>query len=405
MQQTELLPGHTARHDVITVRVGDDPGAATRRALTGLGGMSSVLNGRRVAVLKPNFVAGRPARTGATTNFAMIATVAEAVHAAGATPLLCESPGTEFDQDATFTILGLEDFCARHEIGLVRQVDDWIELRPPGARCLKRFRVPAQLADACLINLPVLKTHVVSGMSIAMKNLMGLLPRVDRRTMHTLGIQQSIVDLNLGLKPDLSIVDGTVGQDGDGPLYGRAADLGVVVAGRDSLAVDLACCQLCQVDPHAIGHFRLALEQLGERRLNLIGDAIVPRAAFELPRVPPLYRFAFWLMYPLDYPFRRVTGRHLCTTLYETGLIGTRPRIIPTACTRCGACVDACPLPNVIDLTSLQVNPKTCQRCLLCFEACPEGAIAVKGMSGASAPPLRARSGETGRSGITAVLE
>src|SRR5439155_1250828 len=106
-----------------------------------------------------------------------------------------------------------------HDVGIVRQGDHWLELRPAGARRLKRFRVPAQLAEACLINLPVLKTHVVSGMSMAMKNLMGLLPREDRRAMHMLGIQQCIVDMNRGLAPALSIVDGSVGQDGDGPLY------------------------------------------------------------------------------------------------------------------------------------------------------------------------------------------
>ena len=220
-----------------------------------------------------------------------------------------------------------------------------------------------------------------------MKNLMGLLPREDRRTMHTFGIQQSIVDLNLGLKPDLNVVDGTVGQDGEGPLYGRAANLGVLVAGRDSLAVDLVSCRLCGVDPQAIGHLRLGLEQLGGRQPHVVGEQVAPQGAFELPEVAPLYRFAFWLMYPLDYPFHWLTGNHLCTALYSTGLIGTRPRIIEDACTRCGACVEACPLPNVIDLTTLRVNPRTCQRCLLCVEACPERAIVVKGMSGAAEAP------------------
>jgi len=54
---------------------------------------------------------------------------------------------------------------------------------------------------------------------------MGMLPRPDRRAMHTLGIAQCIVDMNRGIKPDLTIVDGSVGQDGEGPLYGEKADL------------------------------------------------------------------------------------------------------------------------------------------------------------------------------------
>ena len=384
--QVNRDPSADRTQRVVTLRTGDDIAAASRKAIDLLGSMGTILGGRRVAVLKPNFVAGRPDRTGATTHLSLIAAVAEAVHAAGAMPVLCESPGTEFDFEATYTILGLDEFCRKHEIGVVRRVDRWIELRPAGAQRLKRFHVPAQLAEACLINLPVLKTHVVSGMSVSMKNLMGLLPREDRRHMHTFGIQQSIVDLNLGLKPDLNIVDGSIGQDGDGPLYGQPANLGVLVAGRDSLAVDLVSCRLAGVDPLGIGHLRLGIEQMGERDPEILGEVIVPEAHFTLPRVNPLYRLAFWLMYPLDYPYHRLTGQHLVTDLYKTGLVGTRPRIIESACTRCGDCVTACPIPNVIDLATLKVNPRTCERCMLCFEACPEGAIEVKGMSGAAKP-------------------
>jgi uncharacterized protein (DUF362 family)/ferredoxin len=387
MQETVPAQRVASFQDVVTLHTGDDIAGAARRAIAMLGGMAAILDGRRMAILKPNFVAGRPARTGATTSLALLAAVAEAVHAAGAMPLLCESPGTEFDLEATYTILGLEEFCRHHDIGILRQIDHWLELRPAGARRLKRFRVPAQLAEACLINLPVLKTHVVSGMSLAMKNLMGLLPREDRRAMHTLGIQQCIVDMNLGLRPDLNVVDGSVGQDGEGPLYGRRADLGVLVAGCDSLAVDLVCCQIARVDPLAIGHLRLGLEQLGPRQPRIIGDACTSEKSFALPQVNPFYRFAFWLMYPLDYPFFRLTGEHLCTALYHTGLVGTRPHIRREVCTRCGICVQTCPLPRVIDLTTLQINPQTCERCLLCYEACPEGAIVVKGMSGATRTP------------------
>lgn len=388
-RQRSLVVAPTV-NDVVTLRTGDNVAEAVWRAIGLLGGMSAILAGRPTAILKPNFVAGRPARTGATTNLDVLAAVADAVHDAGARPYLCESPGTEFDFAATYKILDLEEFCRHHDIGIIGPVRQWTIVRPRGARRLKHFHVPAQLQEACLINLPVLKTHVVSGISVAMKNLMGLLPREDRRAMHTLGIQQCIVDMNLGIRPDLHIVDGSIGQEGDGPLYGRQANLGVLLAGKDSLAVDLVASRIIGVDPKEIGHLRLGLDQLGSREPRVIGETIAPVRRFELPRVNPLYRFAFWLMYPLDYPFHRLTGTHACAALYRTGLVGTRPQIIDESCTRCGRCVEACPLPNVIDLTTLRVNPRTCQRCLLCYEACPEGAITVKGMSGTAshtAPP------------------
>jgi uncharacterized protein (DUF362 family)/Pyruvate/2-oxoacid:ferredoxin oxidoreductase delta subunit len=376
--------------DIIAVeRTFDGIEQATHRVIAQVGGMASVLKGAKVAILKPNFVAGRNAETGSTTSFALLKAVAEEVRACGAEPVLCETPGTEFDREATYTILGVEQFCADNGIRILRVDpeggDDWVELQPEGAKKLRRFHMPRILSEACLINLPVLKTHVVSTMTLGMKNVMGILPRPDRRSMHTFGIDQSIVDMNRGIKPDLTIVDGNVGQDGEGPLYGDKADLQVLVAGRDSLAVDLVCCQLVGVKPRDIPHLKLALEQLGKPSWTVVGEDVSVIKKFRLPVQKPLYRFIFWMMYPLDYPYTWIAerGKHFCTMLYGTGLVGTRPQIQAEHCTHCGKCVEACPLPNVIDLTTLKVNYATCQRCLLCYEACPEHAISVKGYSGA----------------------
>jgi uncharacterized protein (DUF362 family)/Pyruvate/2-oxoacid:ferredoxin oxidoreductase delta subunit len=369
---------------------------AAHRVIEQVGGMQSVLQGAKIAVLKPNFVAGRSAATGSTTSFSLIKAVAEEVHACGAEPVLCEIPGTEFDREATYTILGVEPFCAKNGIQILR-IDpeggeqDWMPVQAIGAKKLRHFSVPRILSEARLINLPVLKTHVVSTMTLSMKNPMGILPRPERRAMHTFGIDQSIVDMNLGLKPDLNIIDGSVGQDGDGPLYGDKANLQVLIAGRDNLAVDLVSCQTVGVKPRDIPHLKLALEQIGTPSWTLAGEDVGVIKKFRLPKQKALYRFIFWLMYPLDYPYTWLaergypgsTRKHLCTMLYSTGLVGTRPHIQAEQCTHCGICVEACPLPKVIDLTSLKVDYTTCQRCLLCYEACPEHAIHVKGYSGA----------------------
>jgi len=385
----------STRADTISVtRTFDGIEAAVHRVISQLGGMASFIRDAKIAVLKPNFVAGRSAETGATTSFALLKAVADEVRSCGAEPVLCETPGTEFDREATYTILGVEQFCAENGIRLVR-IDpeggeqDWIELRPVGTKRLHRFRIPRFMQEACFINLPVLKTHVVSTMTLGMKNPMGILPRPDRRAMHTLGIAQCIVDMNRGIKPDLTIIDGSVGQDGEGPLYGNKANLQVLVAGHDSLAVDLICCQIVGVDPRSIPHLKLALAQMGKPSWTLVSEDVGVIKQFHLPQQKTLYRFIFWLMYPIDYPYSWIAerGKHFCTTLYSTGLVGTRPQINQASCTRCGICVETCPLPQVIDLKTLHVNAKTCQRCLLCYEACPENAIKVKGYSGVRGQP------------------
>src|SRR2546428_1076202 len=136
------------RLDTIGVtRTFDGIEAAAHRVIEQIGGMASVMQGARVAILKPNFVAGRNAATGSTTSFALLKAVAEEVRACGAEPVLCETPGTEFDREATYTILRVEKFCAENDIRILR-VDpeggeqDWIEVQPTSAKKLRRFHIP-----------------------------------------------------------------------------------------------------------------------------------------------------------------------------------------------------------------------------------------------------------------------
>jgi uncharacterized protein (DUF362 family)/Pyruvate/2-oxoacid:ferredoxin oxidoreductase delta subunit len=384
------IPAQLDPRTIAITRTFDGIEAAAHRIIEQVGGMEAVIRGAKFAILKPNLVAGRNAESGSTTSLVLLKAVAEEVRACGAEPVLCEIPGTEFDRDATYTILGIDTFCQENDIRILRidpegGPDEWMELRPTGAKRLRRFHAPRLLAEARLINLPVLKTHVVSTMTMCMKNLMGILPRPDRRHMHAFGINQSIVDMNLGIKPDLNIVDGSVGQDGEGPVYGDKADLQVLLAGRDSLAVDLACCQVVGVKPRAIPHLKLALEHMGKPEWHIVGEDISVIKQFRLPPDKSFYRFAFWAMFPPDYIYTLVAkrGQHFVTSVYGTGLVGTRPQILEEKCTRCGVCVDACPLPRIINLETLKVDYRACQRCMLCYEACPEKAIYVKGFSGA----------------------
>ena len=108
--------------DTIAItRTFDGIEAAAHRVIEQIGGMDSVMRGAKIAVLKPNFVAGRNAETGSTTSFALLKAVAEEVRACGAEPVLCETPGTEFDREATYTILGVEKFCEENGIRILRR--------------------------------------------------------------------------------------------------------------------------------------------------------------------------------------------------------------------------------------------------------------------------------------------
>jgi uncharacterized protein (DUF362 family) len=133
-----------------------------------------------------------------------------------------------------------------------------------------------------LISLPKLKTHHWAGVTLSLKNLFGTLPGIcygwPKNELHWCGIDESIVDIALTRRPDLAIVDGIVGMEGDGPLNGTPKSLGALIMGWDPLAVDATCCRLMQLDPEKVAYLvlghRRRLGRLHAARIEQIGEAI-----------------------------------------------------------------------------------------------------------------------------------
>ena len=133
-----------------------------------------------------------------------------------------------------------------------------------------------------LISLPKLKTHHWAGATLSLKNLFGTLPGIcygwPKNELHWRGIDNSIVDIALTRTPDLAIVDGIVGMEGDGPLNGTPKPFGRLVMGSDPLAVDATCCRLMKLDPEKIGYlvmgYRKKLGLFREEEIQQLGETI-----------------------------------------------------------------------------------------------------------------------------------
>jgi uncharacterized protein (DUF362 family) len=136
-----------------------------------------------------------------------------------------------------------------------------------------------------VISLPRLKTHHWAIATLSLKNLFGTLPGIcygwPKNELHWRGIDNSIVDIALTRPPDLAIVDGIVGMEGDGPLNGTPKPMGVIVMGADLVAVDATCCRLMMLDPQKVGYLvlgaRKRLGNIDEGRITQIGEAVEAR--------------------------------------------------------------------------------------------------------------------------------
>ncbi len=242
------------------------------------------LAGKRV-VLKPNLVEWHRDKV-INTNPKVVSAVIELCKREGAAEVIvAEGPGHWRNVEYLVSASGLGDVLRQHGVPFVDlNHDEPVKTQNMG-RCtgLEYLFLSRTVATAdVLISLPKLKTHHWAGATLSLKNLFGTLPGIcygwPKNELHWRGIENSIVDIALTRTPDLAIVDGIVGMEGDGPLNGTAKPMGVLVMGADPLAVDATCCRLMRLDPEKIGYLRLgALKKLGhlaEAEIKQLGEPI-----------------------------------------------------------------------------------------------------------------------------------
>ncbi|MDE3167985.1 MAG: DUF362 domain-containing protein [Acidobacteriota bacterium] len=249
------------------------------------------VRGRKV-VLKPNLVEFEPASS-INTHPMLVHAAMEAFRAAGAASVrIAEGPGHRrntldlADAAGYFeTVAGFEDVFTDLNLDDVTRVHPAGQLTP-----IKKFYLPNTVLGAdLLVSMPKMKTHHWVGATLSMKNLFGVVPGGiygwPKNVLHWAGIERSIVDLHRSFARHMAIVDGIVGMEGNGPIQGTPKSAGVVVAGRDPVAVDATCCRIMRIDPLRIGYLRMAAGEAGlvERNIVQTGERIAGVAtAFEL---------------------------------------------------------------------------------------------------------------------------
>jgi len=86
----------------------------------------------------------------------------------------------------------------------------------------------------------------------------GVIRERDKKRFHKWGLAQAIADLNKVALPDLTIIDGTVGTEGLGPIHGVPANLGILITSRDTVAADTVAATLMGIAPAGLAVLRLA---------------------------------------------------------------------------------------------------------------------------------------------------
>ncbi len=221
-----------------------------------------ILPKKGLIIIKPNLTNSSPPPV--TTNVA----AAEAVYnycKARTNAEVAVGEGCGQGQTAdVFKALGYTDMADRHGIRLIDfNTTETTLVKDDNALQLKSFHIPAMVPDAFVISLPVLKDHSFTTTTIAMKNMFGIAPAPfyagswNKSKLHSPSTHQSVVDICRYKKPDLCVVDASVALKGM-HLAGTAVKLGLVLAGRDPVAVDAVGSRLLGRNPARLKYLALS---------------------------------------------------------------------------------------------------------------------------------------------------
>lgn len=256
--------------DLVAVR-GGELVAMYRRGMQEMGGMQRFVKRGQQVVVKPNIGWDVPPERAANTNPDLVGAIVKDCLAAGASRVLVFD-NTCDNWQLSYRNSGIE--AAVREAGGTMVPGNlerfYRDVEIPGARRLKRAKVHELILDNdVVINVPVLKHHGSTQVTIAMKNLMGVV--WDRRFWHGNDLHQCIADFCLFHKPTLNIVDAYLVMTRNGPRGTSTADLALMkslVISPDIVAVDAASTLIFGSQPANIGHIRIGAE-MGIGKMNL----------------------------------------------------------------------------------------------------------------------------------------
>ena len=342
------------------------------RLLDLLGGLDRfVKRGMRV-LIKPNLLSAKGPDRAITTHPELVATVARMVRDLGGRVLIGDSPaGAKTGIQRVWDETGYSDMARRNDLELVSFEASGTT---PVAVDTRVYYVskPALEADL-IINMPKLKTHVLTLMTGAVKNMFGVIPGFRKGMYHKEAptprrFSRIVVDIFSTVQPELNIMDAVVAMEGDGPASGTPRTCGLLMASADAVALDTVAGHIIGLDPAKVHTTRMAADAgLGIGWLEgvaVLGESLdsVRVRDFKLTSNRAM-EFIPKLAVDVISPF-----------------LWLRPKVDETKCTGCGDCVNSCPTKALQTLNGdglPSLTKELCINCWCCHEICPADAVFI----------------------------
>jgi uncharacterized protein (DUF362 family) len=247
-------------HDIVAVK-GGDPYQNTVKAVEQMGGIGRFVKKGDVVVVKPNMAWDRTPRQAANTDPMVVAALVELCYKAGAKRVnVFDIPCNE--DRPVYEHSGIAA-AAKEKGAFVYFADHWNVVKAKFGYNSSMEGWPV-LRDAVVcdtfINVPVLKHHGYTKLTLSMKNLMGVCS--GKRGLIHLDIGTKLVDMTDFINPDLTVIDATRVLLRNGPSGGNESDVqafNTVIAATDPTLADVYACSLVKIDPAEIPYLKAAM--------------------------------------------------------------------------------------------------------------------------------------------------
>ena len=332
-------------------------------------------------VLKPNLLMKRAPDEATTTHPELVAAVVRYLKTLGADDItIADSPGGPFTRqmlEGIYKATGMTKVAA--DTGAKLNFDTGftaVHDAGSGGIC-QTYNIIDVIAQAdVVINLPKMKTHAMTTLSGAVKNLFGCIPGLQKPEFHFRFPEKEhfgrmLVELAEMINPQFTIVDAVVSMEGDGPSGGSPKFAGLTIASDNLNALDFALCGIMSLPPEEVCTVAHALQKNPElSNIEYIGEQPSPIEDFKLPHSYGITDLAGNLP-----PFMNRMVRWLGKKL------APKPYIIRGKCIGCAKCAESCPA-HVIDMIDKKavIRYENCIKCFCCHEFCPPKAIGIQKM-------------------------
>ncbi|MCL2013916.1 MAG: DUF362 domain-containing protein [Oscillospiraceae bacterium] len=347
----------------------------------------SLISANKKIVLKPNLLMKRSPELGTTTHPALLEAVILKLKELGATDItIADSPGGLYSKGvlkSVYSGCGMTEPAEKHGAKL-NYGTGHVEVKCPSDNIpnpqeilVKKFTVIDPLANAdIIINLPKLKTHSMTGISAAVKNMFGAIPGLMKPEMHWRfksghSFADMLIDLCLTVPPTFTIIDAVTAMEGNGPSSGDLREVGYTYAGNNVFALDAVMCKITGLDAGRIATVRRSVERgLTSRNIDdfeFAGDSLEIFGDFQKPET-----------YSVDFTDAAPVPSFMMKWLSK--VLAPKPVVIKKMCIGCKKCAESCPAKTIYMSKQkiADINYAKCIYCFCCHEMCPVQAIKIK---------------------------